>query len=227
MSAREFTSLSRFKPYRDAKSIVIATEGELTEPIYFEALAFDERYRHPRVTIQVLPTKRGCSAPSRVIRRLDEIRREHRLYEGDELWLVLDKDRWKDTQLSEVTQLANQKGYKLADSNPCFELWLLVHHRSLSCYTQSELDELQENRKERFRAKRRRLERELIDICGSYNKRNLNTSDYMPFVSEAIANARSADSRPEDRWLNQIGSRVYKVVESIINSSNSTNNPLD
>lgn len=210
---------ARKSKYRDAKFIVIATEGELTEPIYFEDLALDERYRHPRVTIKVLHTIDGCSAPSHVIKRLDKIRREQKLYEGDELWLVLDKDRWNETQLSEVAQLANQKGYKLAESNPCFEIWLLVHHRSLGSYTMSELNELQENRKERFRARRRRLELELIDICGSYNKENLNTSDYIPFVTDAIANARNADSHPTDRWLNQIGSRVYKLAQSIIDSS--------
>lgn len=216
LNSRPFNRKSKF---RDAKYIIIATEGELTEPIYFEALALDERYRHPRVTVQVLQTQEGRSSPSQVIRRLDQIRREHRLYEGDELWLVVDRDRWTDPQLTQVARLANQKGYKLADSNPCFELWLLVHHRSLHTYKQSELDELRENRKERFRAKRRRLEQELIDICGSYNKRNLNTSDYIPFVTEAIANAMHADSRPNDRWLNQIGSRVYRLAQSIIASA--------
>ena len=132
---REFADFSRIKPYRDAKSIVIATEGELTERDYFEDLALDERVTHPSVEIKVLPTTEGFSAPFYVLQRLDRIRREHGMFEGDELWLVIDKDRWKDAQLSQVAQLASQKRYYVADSNPCFELWLLIHHRSLESYS--------------------------------------------------------------------------------------------
>ena len=63
-----------------------------------------------------------------------------------------------------------------------------------------------------------------MDICGSYSKSKLKTSDYLPHISTAIENARKSDIRPNDRWLNQIGSRVYKLVQSIIDSS--PNNPL-
>ena len=225
MSVREFSSLSRAKPYRDARSIIIATEGEATEPVYFEELALDDRFRHPSVEIKVLPTELGLSAPRHVIRRLDKIKRQHGMYEGDELWLVIDKDRWKDAQLSEVTQLVMQKGYYLADSNPCFELWLLLHHRSLECYTELELAELKENRKEKFRSSRRRLDLELMKICGSYDSSNLKTSDYIPFVDSAVTNGNSADSNENDRWLNQIGSRVYKLVRINHQLLHLTHNP--
>lgn len=219
MAEREFTSLSRIKPYRDAKSIIIATEGELTERDYFEDLAVDERIRHPSVKVKVLPTIEGHSAPEHVIRRLDRIRREHRFYEGDLLWLVIDKDSWDDSKLSRVAQLVSQKKYHLADSNPCFELWLLLHHRSLNCYTDSELRDLKENRKAKVRSSRRRLDLELMKICGSYDSSNLKTSDYIPYVDTAVVNAKTEDSKRGDRWLNQIGSRVYKLVQSIIDSS--------
>lgn len=195
----------------------------MTEPIYFEELALDERFRNPRVEVTILPTVDGCSAPNHVIRRLDEIRRKHGFYEGDKLWLVIDKDRWNDMQIKEVAQLANQKGYCIADSNPTFELWLLLHHRSLSFYSDEQLQELKENRKERFRAKRRRLEKELCDLLGSYDKSKLNSSQFLPYVGTAIHNAQSTDTDPSSRWLNQIGSRVYKLAQSIIDSS--LNNP--
>ena len=218
--SRPFTRKSKF---RDAKSIVIATEGEFTEPVYFEAMALDDRFRHPRVKVRVLPTISGFSSPKHVIKRLNKISREYNLAEGDELWLVIDKDRIEDRVLSEVAQQARQKGYHLADSNPCIELWLLLHHRSLNSYTESELEEFKENKKERFRSSRRRLELELIKVCGTYNKSNLNSSDYLPKVEIAIENARKSDVEPEDRWLNHIGSRVYKLAQSIIASS--PNNP--
>ena len=218
--SRPFTRKSKF---RDAKSIVIATEGEFTEPVYFEAMALDDRFRHPRVKVRVLPTISGFSSPKHVIKRLNKISREYNLAEGDELWLVIDKDRIEDRMLSEVAQQARQSGYHLADSNPCIELWLLLHHRTLNSYTESELEALKENKKERFRSSRRRLESELIKVCGSYNKTNPNSSHYLPHINTAIENAFESDSQPETRWLNSLGSRVYKLAQSIIDSS--PNNP--
>lgn len=67
------------------------------------------------------------------------------------------------------------------------------------------------------------MELELISILGSYSKSNLKTSCYLPNVDAAIANARASDVKESDRWLNQIGSRVYKLAQSIIDSS--PNNP--
>ncbi len=219
MAERSFSPLSSRRKYRDAKLIVIATEGESTEPTYFEDLAFDDRFRHPRVDIRVIPAISGLSSPKHVIDRLDEIRRESGLYQGDELWLVIDKDRWKDRMLSEVAQKVRQKGYHLADSNPCFEIWLLLHKKSLDDYTPQEQKELKENRRSQPRSSRTRLEKELMDICGSYDKRNLNTSHYLPHLDSAIENADNADTECDTRWLNSLGSRVYKLAQSIVDSS--------
>ena len=222
MASRQFRSFTRDSEYRDAKYIVIASEGSKTEPRYFEDLALDERYRNPRVHVEVLTRDDGSessSAPIHVISQLSEYEQDHDLVEGDELWLVIDKDKWKESQIKEVAQLANQKGFHVADSNPAFEAWLLLHHRSLSSYSDEALQELKENRKERFRAKRRRLEQELLDLLGSYDKSNLNSTHFLPYVETAINNAHCADSDPDSRWLNHIGSRVYKLVQSIIDSS--------
>jgi hypothetical protein len=45
----------------------------------------------------------------------------------DEVWCVLDVD--EHPKLHEARQLANARGIELAISNPCFELWLLLHFR--------------------------------------------------------------------------------------------------
>lgn len=213
MPKRLFKDFSRKKPYRDAKSIVIATEGELTEPIYFEALALDDRYRNPRIKITVLPTFDGRSAPNHVIQRLDQIRRKHGFYEGDMLWLVIDKDNWEARLLSEVARQAQQKGYHIADSNPCFEVWLTMHFHSIqesmkfNCNGYAvTCDEIE-----------RRLKQ--TDMDPSYRKSRIDTKKYFDRIETAIKNAKLADSQPNNRYLNQIGSRVYKLVQSIIDSS--------
>lgn len=210
---RRFRRKSKF---RDAKSIVIASEGTKTEPAYFESLALDENYRNPRIKVEVIRRNNTKSSPAHVMKELDRIRKQFAQHKGDELWLVLDRDKWTEGELSNVVQQVEQKAYSLADSNPCFEIWLLLHRTSLDEYDEDGLTDLMQNKRQ---GNRTRLERELVELHGSYYKSSLNTSHYIPFVTIAIANAKLADTRPTDRWLNQIGSRVYRLAQSIINSA--------
>ena len=213
MPRRKSRPFVRKSNYRDAKAIVIATEGSLTEPIYFESLAADERFRNPRVTVTVLPTREGLSAPSHVIRRLDVIRRRHVFVDGDELWLVIDKDGWEDGMLSEVARLANQKGYCIADSNPCFEVWLALHF----CSIQGILGP--DRRKALMRCINIVDRLKKVDMDPLYRKSSIGAKKYFDKITKAIQHAKLADIQPDDRYLNQIGSRVYRLVESIIESS--------
>ena len=214
MKTTPYTDRERIAGRRDIRKLfVIVTEGTNTEKTYFEDLAANERFNHPSVHIEVIPSSN--SSPEHVLASLSDFDNKYELETCDELWLVIDRDRWTIATLNRVAQEAMQKSFCLADSNPAFELWLLLHHRSIEDYRADELEELQKNRRS---GDRTRLERELVDICGSYRKSSLKTSDYLPFVTIAITNARAADVDKSSRWLNQIGSRVYKLVESIIKS---------
>jgi hypothetical protein len=44
---------------------------------------------------------------------------------ADEVWCVFDVD--EHPKLAEARDQANANGIQLAVSNPCFELWLLLH----------------------------------------------------------------------------------------------------
>ena len=105
----------------DTSLIVIATEGEKTEKQYFET------FKYRRVQVKVEATEKGKSSPAHVLERLDAYVKEFVIGDGDELWLAIDVDRWEKRMLAEVTREAVQKGFSLAVSNPCFELWLLLH----------------------------------------------------------------------------------------------------
>ena len=59
---------------------------------------------------------------------------------NDELCLVIDRDKqsWTEATISEVAQFCHAKQYILALSNPCFELWLLIHHYDVMLLSEDE-----------------------------------------------------------------------------------------
>lgn len=209
---RPYRTPNRPHGVRNPKLIIIATEGTKTEPRYFDALAIF--YASSKIHVRVLDRLESASDPQRVLNQLREFRREYRLHPTDELWLVIDVDRWTTQMLSDVTSQAGQLFASLAVSNPCFEVWLLLHHRALSDYDQSVLDEFQQNNKDG--TSRSRLERELIAIVGELNKANLNTDNYIPYIDKAIQNAELADTSPDERWPQEVGTHVYRLAKHIV-----------
>jgi hypothetical protein len=196
-------SFKRTSGYRDAKLIVIATEGENTEPVYFGGLI--EEYHHPSIHVEILERSVTASAPAHVQRELDKFNREYRLVDGDELWMVVDRDRWTEAHLASVAQRCIQKSYNLAVSNPCFELWLLLHIEDPSLANIQPLSCTQ-------------ISDRIREILGTYNKSNLDITAFIPTVASAIERARIFDTNPGDRWPQQAGTSVYRLAAKIIAS---------
>ncbi len=192
--------LDRKHDRRSAKLFVIATEGKDTEKQYFEM------FGNRKVKVEILATgEDNKSAPEYVLERLDKFKDLYGFSEEDELWLVLDVDRWvKRDQLIAVCPQARQKGYQLAISNPCFEIWLCLHFGDLFPEDRTCKD----------------FEIRLRNILGSYNKSNLDVLAYKPNVKSAIERSRSLDLKLNESWTSQLGTRVYKLVESILQSLN-------
>ena len=121
----------RLEAFRDARLIVIASEGKDTERIYFKALA--KEYTNPRVHVHILErseAEQNNSSPEHVLKQLNDYKEQYALEADDELWLVIDKDRWTEAMLSRVaTECAQDEYMHMALSNPCIELWLLFVSR--------------------------------------------------------------------------------------------------
>ena len=184
---------------------MIATEGADTEPAYFLGLQEREIIDRSRVHIEVIPTPRedGTSAPKHVLRRLDAFASRYRLHEGlDELWLVVDVDRWPPQHLSEVAQEATQKRFALSVSNPCFELWLLLHLAEAPPAIVTCAD----------------CETELRRVLGAYSKTNLDLAVFAsrPAVEAAIARARALDPDDGNRWPHAAGSHVHRLTSRLL-----------
>ncbi|MFM9964360.1 MAG: RloB family protein [Planctomycetaceae bacterium] len=110
---------------RDASLVVVASEDTHAVKQYFG------RFRPRRVQFRVLGTEDGRSSPPDVMGRLDKFKDEFQIREDDQLWVCFDTDHWVEPghiqNLAETIRLCKQKGYRLAISQPCFELWLLLH----------------------------------------------------------------------------------------------------
>lgn len=208
----ERRNFARKSGFRDSCLLIIAPEGKVTEKKYFEGLR--AIYPNSRIHLEVLDREYTDSDPLAVMKLLDNFCMHYKFRKGyDQLWLVIDVDKWGADKLSQVCGLCFQKKYEVAISNPCFEIWLLLHLRSLDSYTLEEQRMLFENRKSHNRTQ---LEKELLHVIGSFNKGNPDMILFGPLVKQAIKHARQVDTNPHDRWPNYLGSRVYLLAEMIV-----------
>lgn len=197
--------LDRTIQRRDARLFVIAIEGEPTgaEHAYFAELELRRLVDRRRVKLILLPADPALhdSAPGQVLARLDAHCQRHKMRERyDELWLVLDVDSWRSATLASVAQDALQRRYKLAVSNPCFEMWLLLH----------ETDELQflaaHEPKQRSGAMKRRL-----GELRAQGKQLIT----LERIWLARARAQRLDDKPGERWPGKPGTHVYKLMDAL------------
>ncbi len=208
----------RREAFRDARLIVIASEGKDTERIYFKALA--KEYTNPRVHVHILERSKdeqNNSSPEHVLKQLNDYKGHYELESDDELWLVVDRDRWTEAMLSRVaTECAQDNFMHVALSNPCIELWLLLHLVDATLLTPEEQQLWMENRRKSKNADpylKVRLRQEM----GSYHESSYDAKMLIEHVEVAIARAKALDKNPADRWPQTLGTRVYLLAESVMN----------
>ena len=183
------------KPVRDASLVVIASEDRYAVRQYFDF------FESPRIQFRVLETLDGKSAPEHVLNRINEYIEEFEIGEGDTFWVVCDCDHWAEPNhihnLTHVFQQCRQKGIQVALSNPCFDLWLLLHFADFPAEDVLTCDEVAD----RLRA-----------AAGGYDKTkvyNLQINDER--VSAAVQ--RAADKHP---FLEEIPKQLQTAVHLII-----------
>ncbi len=107
------------KPERTRALVV--TEGRVTEPRYFSNLA-----RHLRATGTVVRPADFQGAGSDPVNVVEAaLAKVERAGNFDEVWCVFDVD--EHARLGEAIDLAKSHGFRVAVSNPCFEIWLIWH----------------------------------------------------------------------------------------------------
>ncbi|TDC00851.1 RloB domain-containing protein [Micromonospora fluostatini] len=159
----------------ERRTIVIFCEGEASEPDYINALKrLPEVRDNTAIRIEVDPEQ---GAPITLVERAVARGEDD---EVDECWCVFDVE-WPQNhpRLDEAIRLAERHGVKVAVSNPCFELWLILHFTEQTAFL---------NTSEAERRSRR--------IDGRPGKR-IDGPRYVQLRREAARRARALDKRHE------------------------------
>ncbi len=218
---REPIPLVRQGGYIDAEKLfILSYEGAVTEKKYFQDFRAS-KYFNNNGLIEIVPLQRPKdrgSDPFSVKKLLREAKKEYGFKITDEFWLIVDRDDWESIHKLSfddlVIECKIEKNFYLAMSNPCFEIWLLLHLKNLSEFSEEEQVLIFENAKI---GNKNHIDILLGQLQGGdrgYNKRP-NPNIYLPMTRTAIGRAKSIDNLEAD-YPKSIGTHLYKLVEKLI-----------
>lgn len=116
---------SRARSGREQRRVVlIVCEGKKTEPLYFGH--FREALRSV-ASIKLVSTNTTDAPGLARDARTQSERYGLETKKGDRAWIVFDADENSQAQIDECSKIAHRIDADIALSNPCFELWYLLH----------------------------------------------------------------------------------------------------
>lgn len=122
-----------------ARRFYIFSEGVKTEPEYFGAI--EREYKHTRIEVEgvggVARTVAEQAIEQANALRRGERRRSHTssYEEQDQVWAVFDRDN--HPQFETAVAMCAARRVNIARSNPCFEVWLVLHFETYDRPTNS------------------------------------------------------------------------------------------
>ena len=186
------------------RTVVVFCEGARTEPDYLKALKADPAV-NKAVSLEIDGQTHG-SAPLTLVAAAADFRARTPAdqSEVDEVWCIFDVESPQNhPNLKEAVALARDRGVKVAISNPCFELWLLLHFQDHSAWLDN-------------RGARRELERH-----DGIEDKSIDGARYMPLRDRAIDRARDLARRHEGNGTefprDNPSSGMYRFLEALEN----------
>lgn len=162
------------------KTLLVFCEGERTEPEYLNALKRQPAVRDVAAVDLRVETGQGGSVPLTLVSMAMDARKRaaDEDAEIDEFWCVFDVE-WPRNHpgLKDAIERASHNRIRLAVSNPCFELWLILHFQDQSAW-------LDNDGACRLRRK----------LDGSSDK-GLDAATYMALTDNAARRAAELDKR--------------------------------
>jgi hypothetical protein len=133
MRRQKSKSLKRPVAIRPPKTTIrVYSEGQSTEPEYIDAFK-----RLPELAEAVaidISIERTGASPMTLVEMACEARRRSEL-DVDHFWCVFDVESpMPHPNLDRARQMARDNGVNLAVSNPCFEVWLILHLEDQNAY---------------------------------------------------------------------------------------------
>ena len=119
-------SYEKKAPFRDAFFLIIICEGKNREPQYFHFF----NGLSSRVKVIPIVSETG-SSPRWLIEKAGAVEPELEINaDKDRIWFVIDTDRWRNQLLEIRKECDKHHHWNVAQSNPCFEVWLYFHAKS-------------------------------------------------------------------------------------------------
>ena len=182
-------------------------EGKKTEPDYFKALGRTLDY--DRVQLKPVP---GVGVPITIAEiavkwasdvGLTRAKSKSRdpYSSKDQVWAVFDRD--EHPRFDAAVALCEQHGVDVARSNPCFEIWLILHHED--CHAP---------------LTRQAAQRRLEKLCPEYDRNGAKTVDCVKLVqridhAEARARTHLASRAGEGNPFGASSTTVHVLTKAI------------
>jgi hypothetical protein len=198
-TVRKDKRIERPTDIRTAKTVIrVFTEGTETEPAYVEALKkLPGVARNAALSVELVSSR---PQPLELMRSAVALR--GRDQEINEIWCLFDVEApQRHPHLDQALELAEKHGIDVGVSNPCFEVWLLMHARDVTAYLTTDDAETEAQK--------------LPGVAGKV----IDASKFVPQRTAATLRARRLEEQhaadgaklPDDNP----SSSVYKFVESI------------
>lgn len=183
--------------------ILIICEGEKTEVNYLKEIRVEKR-----ISDKLLHIKK-CSLGTNPKKVLECAIKESGYKRGkfenfDEVWIVIDRDEHHD--FAQTVLDAKTKNINVAHSNPCFELWLLLHFENQTAHIE----------RQNVISKLSRY----MSYTKNMNSAYAITKTKLPFANEnakKLLLKHKTDCERFDVLECNPSTKVYKLVEKIIN----------
>lgn len=135
---------------------------------------------------------------------------------SDKVCLIFDRDdgSLNTDQYHKLINACQKRNFSIYVSNPCFELWLLMHFDKIF---DLDRNELLENRV--ISNAKRFLEAELGSQLGRYKKNNIRFERFADKVNNAIKNEESF-CEDVDQLESKLGSNVGLLIKELQNGNN-------
>ena len=153
------------------RTVLVVIGAERTESAYLRGLR--DHFRLATVTMKI------AEKPGSPDQLVDYARGAFPLDDFDEVWCVTDVDHYEREggKVTAAMAMAAESGINVAVSNPCFELWLLLHHQGCSAHC----------------ANCGAVETKLKRWIPAYDKTRLRFRDFVDGLEAASARARELE----------------------------------